>query len=295
MKGNKLKALISLLEDDDETVFGHVETKILSLGTAVIPDLEKAWEASLNPFFQERVEDVIQRLQLVVLSNRLTDWLENRQDDLLYGMWVLATFQYPDLEMDLLKEHIDNLFGEVWKKAKGLEEPLEKIGVINEVIYKEFHFSTNTKNFHAPDNSMLNRVLEKKKGNPISLAVIYLLVAQRMKLPVYGVNLPKLFVLICQAPKDVFYINPNNRGLIFHKSDIKDFLDQLKFKVKEQYFEPCTHLDVVTRVLRNLEFAFVKLGDEEKTQDIRGLLTLVLSYEGSSGLASGSSDNKTIS
>jgi regulator of sirC expression with transglutaminase-like and TPR domain len=284
MNKAELKALISLLDDQDQVVFNHVESKLLSLGTDILTDLEREWEESLNPFVQERIENVISRLHFLVLKDRLTDWLTNRQDDLLYGMWVIATFQYPDLDIDVLKEQIENLFYEAWKKGKELSEPIEKVRLLNDLLYTKYHFSTNAKNFHAPLNSMLNQVLEKKKGNPISLAVIYLLIAQRMRLPVYGVNLPKLFVLTCQAPNDTFYINTNNRGLIFSKDDISKFLKQLKIPEKEQFFQPCSHLDIITRVLRNLEFSFVKIGDDEHTESIRELLTLVLSYKDSSSL-----------
>jgi len=284
MNKAELKALISLLDDQDQVVFNHVESKLLSLGTDILTDLEREWEESLNPFVQERIENVISRLHFLVLKDRLTDWLTNRQDDLLYGMWVIATFQYPDLDIDVLKEQIENLFYEAWKKGKELSEPIEKVRLLNDLLYTKYHFSTNAKNFHAPVNSMLNQVLEKKKGNPISLAVIYLLIAQRMRLPVYGVNLPKLFVLTCQAPNDTFYINTNNRGLIFSKDDISKFLKQLKIPEKEQFFQPCSHLDIITRVLRNLEFSFVKIGDDEHTESIRELLTLVLSYKDSSSL-----------
>tara|TARA_B100000809_G_C15113544_1_gene521535 strand:+ start:1362 stop:2234 length:873 start_codon:yes stop_codon:yes gene_type:complete len=278
MKQAEIKALISLLDDTDQVVFEHVEAKLLSLGTCIIDDLERAWEESLNPFFQERIENIIHRLQILVVKDRMTDWVQNKQDDLLYGMWVIATFQYPELDIEILKGKIESLFYEVEKKVKELSEPIEKVRLLNDLFYLKYHFSTNIKNFHAPSNSMLNEVLDKKKGNPISLAVIYLLIAQRMHLPIYGVNLPKLFVLTCQAPNDTFYINTNNRGQIFSRDDIKQFLDELKFPAKQKYFEACSHLDIITRVLRNLEFSFVKLGDEEHTNDIRELLVLVLQY-----------------
>ena len=290
MISEKLKALISLLDDPDEVIFDHVEAKFLSLGTGVIPDLEREWEENLNPFVQQRIENIIHRLQFLVLKERLTDWLDNKQQDLLFGMWIIATFQYPDLQIDVLREQIENLFYEAWKKGKELSEPIQQVSLLNDLLYTKYHFATNSKNFHAPNNSMLNVVLEKKKGNPISLAVVYLLIAQRMRLPIYGLNLPKLFVLTCQAPNDTFYINTNNRGLIFSRDDIRQFLDQLKLPAKEQYFQPCSHLDIITRVLRNLEFSFVKLGDEERTADIRELLTTVLQYTGANNLLN--NDNK---
>lgn len=276
MKRSELKALISLIDDDDVAIFDHVESKILSLGTEIIPILETEWEENLNPLMQERIENLIHRLQFSLLKERLIDWLENKQDDLLFGMWVIATYQYPDLELETLREQVENLFYEAWKKGQDIIDPAEHIQLLNDLLYTKYHFSTNTKNFHAPSNSMLNLVLEQKKGNPISIAVVYLLIAQRMRLPIYGVNLPKLFVLVYKSPDQTFYINSNNRGLVFNKDDINKFLEQLKLSPKEQYFEPCSHLAIVTRVLRNLEYSYVKLGDEDHKHDIRELLTILL-------------------
>ena len=276
MNQAELKALISLLDDQDSQVYGHIETKILELGTGLIPLLEKEWESNLNPLVQKRIESLIHQLQYTRVQERLVDWIDNKQDDLLYGMWVIATYLYPDLELETLKEQIENLFYEVWKDIQNDTDDFEKIGILNDILYTKYHFGSNTKNFHAPNNSMINIVLEQKKGNPISLAVVYLLIAQRLRLPIYGVNLPKLFVLIYQSEEETFYLNTNNRGQIFHHEDISKFIEELKLAPKKEYYEQCSHLSIIIRVLRNLEFSYTKLNDSDKVNDIRLLLTLAL-------------------
>jgi regulator of sirC expression with transglutaminase-like and TPR domain len=123
---------------------------------------------------------------------------------------------------------------------------------------------------------MINMVLEQKKGNPISLAVVYLLVSQRLRIPIFGVNLPKLFVLTYRSAEEIFYLNTNNRGQIFHHEDISKFIEELKIPPKTEYYEPCSHLDIIVRVLRNLEQSYTKLNDKDRVKDIRLLLTLAL-------------------
>lgn len=276
MKQADLKALITLLDDHDPEIYSHIESKILELGTGLIPLLEKEWESNLNHLVQQRIESLIHQLQYARLQERLVDWIENKQDDLLFGMWVIATYLYPDLELDTLKEQIENLFYEVWKQIKNDTDEFEKIGILNDVLYTQYHFSSNTKNFHSPNNSMINMVLEQKKGNPISLAVVYLLVSQRLRIPVFGVNLPKLFVLTYRSSEEIFYLNTNNRGQIFHHEDISKFIEELKIPPKNEYYEPCSHLDIIVRVLRNLEQSYTKLNDKDRVKDIRLLLTLAL-------------------
>ncbi len=109
MNKAQLNALISLLDDQDSQVYGHIETKILELGTGLIPLLEKEWESNLNALVQKRIESLIHQLQYTRVQERLVDWIDNKQDDLLYGMWVIATYLYPDLELETLKEQIANL------------------------------------------------------------------------------------------------------------------------------------------------------------------------------------------
>ena len=276
MKQADLKALITLLDDQDLEIYSHIQNKILELGTGLIPLLEKEWESNLNHLVQERIESLIHQLQYSRLQERLVDWIENKQDDLLCGMWVIATYLYPDLELDTLKEQVENLFYEVWKQIEDDTDDFEKIGILNDVIYTQYHFSSNTKNFHSPNNSMINMVLEQKKGNPISLAVVYLLVSQRLRIPVFGVNLPKLFVLTYRSSEEIFYLNTNNRGQIFHHEDISKFIEELKIPPKSKYYEPCSHLEIIIRVLRNLEYSYTKLNDKDRVEDIRLLLTLAL-------------------
>ena len=92
MNEKELKALISLLDDEDLSVYEHVHAKILSLGVEVSPILEREWEKNLNPLVQERIENILHEMQFATLQLRLSDWLEHNQDDLLEGMWLLSSF-----------------------------------------------------------------------------------------------------------------------------------------------------------------------------------------------------------
>ena len=85
MEESEIKALISLLDDDDTQVVSHVEEKILSLGKEVIPFLEKEWETSFNPALQSRIEDIIHVLQYDLLKSRLLDWYHGKDKDLQIG------------------------------------------------------------------------------------------------------------------------------------------------------------------------------------------------------------------
>ena len=181
----------------------------------------------------------------------------------------MATYQYPDLSLDKLRQDLEQLYYDAWLKVRTDVHPADQVKGMNGVFYNEMKFAPNTKNFHSPANSMINQVLETRKGNTISLCLIYMMIAQKLGLPIYGVNLPNLFVLTYKAPSGVqFYINVFNRGLIFTKKDI----DQYILKPAPIFYQPCTNIDIVRRMLRNLMLSFDRNGDKVRTQEVERML-----------------------
>jgi regulator of sirC expression with transglutaminase-like and TPR domain len=272
---NEMKALVSLLGDTDPEVQTHVEQKIISLGDSIIPVLEKEWEQSFDPDSQKRIEEIIHTLQFDNLKRRLFQWKQSGAEDLLEGLWLIATYQYPDLEFTKIKDQVQQIYYETWLEFKPDTVPLDQIKIINSVMFNKLKFSPNTKSFHSVGNSMINIVLETRKGNPISLCCLYMMVAQRMKLPIYGVNLPNLFILTYKQGRHQFYINVFNKGLVFSKQDIDNYLQNLNLKQNDIFYQPCSHLDIVRRVMRNMIVAFEKTGEDEKEQEIRSLLEVL--------------------
>lgn len=275
MEETKIKALIALLDDEDNEVVSMVEKEIMSIGESIIPHLEYEWENNFNPVVQKRIEDLVHNLHYDILMVRLTEWKKQGGTDLLEGLWLIATYQYPDLEFKKVKSDIEQIYFETWTQLGSDLLPMDQIKILNNVLFGQLKFSANTKNFHSPSNSMLNIVLESKKGNPISLCAIYMLVAQKLKLPVYGVNLPNLFILTYKSENTQFYINAFNKGLIFTKTDIDNYLSHLNLSPMEIFYQPCSNIEIIHRVLRNLIVSFEKLGDSYKVEEVKRLLACI--------------------
>ena len=224
MKETEIRALVSLIEDEDYEVFNHVRDKIRSLGSDAIPFLENEWETNFNPDVQKRIEDLVHDMQFVQLKERFSQWVDTETDDLLKGLWILATYQYPDLEIEELESQINELYEGIKNEfVEGLA-PIDYVRLVNKHLFDKVKFRANTKNFHSPGNSMINIVLESKKGSPITMCAVYMLITQKLNLPIYGVNLPNLFILTYQTDELPFYINVFNKGLIFTKTDIDNYL-----------------------------------------------------------------------
>lgn len=272
MKDSELKALIALLGDEDDEIVNQAEGRLMNFGTGALPVLEQGWEENPNPLMRQRVGRIVHVLRLQLLRERLEDWKANRQDDLLEGLWLVATYQFPDLDIEGIRREIHQYYVEAREEIQPGLLPYDLAKAINHVVFKRLKFCPNTEHFHAPENNMINAVLDSKKGNPVSLCAVYLLIAQKMGVPVYGVNLPNLFVLAYRDDSEDFYISAFNKGLIFTKSDMDNYLENLGVPPQDIFYRPCENLDIVLRLLRNLIVAFEKLGEYRKNDEIKVIL-----------------------
>lgn len=286
MERNKVLALITLLDDPSDEIFSTVEGELLKEEVDIVPDLEKAWESTYDSTYQRRLENLIHTLQFKDVKGRLRQWLA-APEDLLYGAWLVARYQYPGLRYEELDLKINQLRKDVWLELNDHLTALEKVRVINHILFDVHGFGRNTTNFMAAQNSLICDVLDTRKGNPISLSVIYSVVAQRLGLPVYGVNLPKNFILayldeggdLVSGKKGeeisiLFYLNPINKGAVLGRKEIEFFVKQQKLEPNPSYYLPCSNKDIVQRMLNNLVFAFESSNQPEKVEEIRELLSL---------------------
>lgn len=291
MDTSKLKALIALLDDPNEEVYATVEGELLKEPIDVVPELEKAWESSPDGIFQKRVESIIHALQMNDISSAIISWLQNDKRDLLTGAYLVAKYQYPELTMESIKEKLADLRKDIWMELNEHLTSLEKIRIVNHVLFDVHKFSRNSSRFLAPENNYVNEVLASHKGNPISLSVIYSLLCRDLGMPVYGVNLPKNFILVFMdetvLPEDgetdpkskvLFYINPINKGAVLGRREIEYFIKQQKLKPDESYFLPCDNTVIVRRLFSNLKYAYDNKGDEDKKIEVEKILTLFDDY-----------------
>ncbi|PYF76064.1 transglutaminase-like domain-containing protein [Pedobacter nutrimenti] len=275
----EISALIKLLDDPDKEVYEHVEQRLLEYGNAVINFLESTWEKSLDTLVQERIENLVHRIQFNNVKEDLNLWYQSGAFDLLQGALVVNRYQYPDLDEQKVINQIEDIKREIWMGLQYEMSSIEKIKFINHIFYSIHGFSGNTKNHHDPQNSYINQVMESKKGNQISLAIIYATIAQKLDIPVYGVNLPQHFILgyIDESKREehefgvLFYINAFNKGAIFGKHDVDQFLRQLNLEPQPGFYAPCSNIEIIRRVIRNLISAYENLGSAEKVEELKEL------------------------
>lgn len=281
----EISALVKLLDDPDLEIYEHVEKRLLEYGPQVVDYLEDEWEHSLDTLLQERIENIVHKIQFSTVKEDLNLWYQSGAFDLLQGALVINRYQYPDLDEQKLILQIEEIKREIWLGLQYEMSSIEKIKLINHVFYNVYGFSGNTKNHHDPQNSYISQVLESKKGNQISLAIIYSTLAQKLDIPVYGVNLPQHFILgyIDESKREeqefgvLFYINAFNKGAIFGKHDVDQFLRQLNLDPLPGFYAPCSNVEIIRRIIRNLVSAYENLGSTEKVEELKQLQEIISS------------------
>ncbi|UIR55127.1 transglutaminase-like domain-containing protein [Sphingobacterium sp. SRCM116780] len=280
MDEKELQALITLLDDPDQIIFEEIENKLLSLGPDIIPSLEEYWESSFDPNIQERLEKIIHNIQFEQTKNELLVWKMSNSYNLLEGLLVINSYQYPSYDNNLIRITMEDLKREIWLELRYEMTPLEKVSLMNYVLFNKFGLSGNTNDYHNPQNSFIGRVLESKKGNPLTLSCIYTIIAQKLDIPIFGINLPKHFMLSYvdddqQENEVLFYINAFNKGQVMQKSDVISFLKQLNLPLSKEFMLPCDNVTILKRVLRNLITAYEQNESSSKKQEIETLFKLL--------------------
>lgn len=286
MNRSEIQAMIALLDDTDREVLNTITDSLLKKGRVVVPELERAWESTLDEKLQARLENLIQDIQFNALRDDMSAWIRTGAESVLDGACLVARFQFPELSVTRIHEQIEAIRKDVWLEIHSNLTALEKVKVLNYILFDLHKFTRNNNDFYSPQNSFINQVLETRMGNPISLAIVYLAVAAKLGLPVYGVNLPKNFILAykdefrlhdsADESEDIlFYINPYNKGAVLGRREIDYFITQQQIKPLPSFYVPCTNREIIIRLINNLILSFEKAGNAQKITRLNELLRVI--------------------
>jgi hypothetical protein len=285
----KIDALIRLLEDPNNQVFEQVKNELILIGDEALFPLETA--AQKNSFgdqFNERVHSLINEIQRNVLKNELIQWINSEEKDLLLGSIIVSKHHDTYIEDSLVHETIQSLRRAIWLEFNDYQTSFEQIKIFNKIFFGVSQFKCLNKESYSPDEIDISKVLESKQGAPLTIGLIYSIVAQSLDLPVYGVNLPNSFVLafmdynqsnfILNQQNDfgvLFYINPKSLGDILDAREIDAFLSSRNLDPNRSHFEPCSNSSLIKRMIKDLMVSFQHIGDERKASDLNELINSI--------------------
>lgn len=275
--------LIKLLDDNDEFVYQHVRNKLLEAGTDVIPALMMGLTND-NALLNERIKNTIDEIYFSEIDVKFKELSQKNEDILEDAVFLMARFGYPEIDMTKYKNTLDEMGDKLNISIAKMKtntlipqgDPLHIINIINNFLFYQQGFKGNTENFYEPENTFFNDVMDRKKGIPISLSILYLLICKRLNLPAYGVNLPAHFIIKYIDDKDEFFIDPYNNGIVISKSEAIKFLSRIGLSKED--FENISFLkiaddkDIIKRSLNNLINIYTRSGDVQKTEQLKKIM-----------------------
>ena len=285
----KIAALIRLLEDPNNQVFEQVKNELIKIGDEALSSLEMA--AQKNSFgyeFNERVISLINEIHRNVLKDELIQWINSEEKDLLLGSIIVSKHHDTYLEDSLVYDTIQSLRRAIWLEFNDYQTSFEQIKIFNRIFFGISQFNCLNKESYSPDEIDISKVLESKQGAPLTIGLIYSIIAQSLDLPVYGVNLPNSFVLafmdynqsnfIINQQNDfgvLFYINPKSLGDILDAREIDEFLSSRNLNPNRSHFEPCSNSSLIKRMIEDLMISFQHIGDDRKASDLNELINSI--------------------
>ncbi len=284
LEQGKIDSLISLLEDDDEQTYGLIRSQMLEMGKDLMPHLLKAEGESDSELLNSRLTSIYDQLKLDKTIDDLRYWRQNNYKNIFQAFIILSQFQYPRIDTTTISGLINKIRQDFWLEVNDNHTALEKVKVLNRIFFDIYNFEGNVDDYYAPQNSFLNDVLLLKKGNPLTLSVLYSIIAQSLDLPIYGVNTPRNFMLVyldkmysfptdeVQDKNILFYINPYSKGEVHSLKDIFNYLKRVGQGEKTEFYLPCSNSTIVSRAINNIMVAYNKLGDEKAVNEYKKLL-----------------------
>lgn len=285
----KIATLIRLLEDPNNQVFEQVKNELIKIGDEALSSLELA--AQKNSFgdeFNERVISLINEIHRNVLKDELIQWINSEEKDLLLGSIIVSKHHDTYLEDSLVYDTIQSLRRAIWLEFNDYQTSFEQIKIFNRIFFGVSQFNCLNKESYSPDEIDISKVLESKQGAPLTIGLIYSIIAQSLDLPVYGVNLPNSFVLafmdynqsnfIINQQNDfgvLFYINPKSLGDILDAREIDAFLSSRNLNPNRSHFEPCSNSSLIKRMIEDLMISFQHIGDDRKASDLNELINSI--------------------
>ena len=182
---SEINALFTLIDDPDQEVYHTVSDKIIGYGKDIIPNLEYLWENTLCEGVQDRIGEIIHRLNYADLVENMTEWSNSSDNNLLNGALLVAKYEYPNLQTQSILKDIEKIRRDVWLELNNFLTPLEQANVLSSMMYNYYNLRGNKVDYNEKDDFFINKVLDYKKGNAITNGIFY----QIMCISFYSTNL----------------------------------------------------------------------------------------------------------
>ncbi len=258
-------AIVRLLSDDDPHTVNLVKAQLLEKGEEAIDGLKELLTCE-SKVVANHVRGILAEIDSRIASRELGTMCDHfaRSGDLEKASWLLARAISPGVHIPNYVRQLDHWGERLATITANVASPRERIRLMGEFLGHGLNLRGNSTDYYDPHNSLLTRVIETRLGIPISLSVIYILVAKRAGFELEGVNFPGHFIV--RHERVLF--DPFERGKIISISDCEDMLARQKMSARSVHFQRATSLTIFTRTLANLYYIYQSNGSDRYATQI---------------------------
>ncbi len=262
---SQIRALIRLLSDEDDRIVRTISGKLIDIGPSAVPLLQEA--EIEQPEMAGRIASVLEEIHGGKLEDELAKLaaLSDQSANLESGAFVFARHAYPALDVAHYRSQLDSMAQEVRARIGSRASGEETVTALNRYIFIEQGFKGNTKNYYEVENSYLNRVMDRRIGIPISLSVVYLLIGQRLGLPLFGIGMPGHFLVKYESDRYKIFIDCFNGGALLTEKNCARFLTEAGYGFDEKYLQKSPVRAILSRMAKNLLAIYSKINEPVKT------------------------------
>ena len=193
--------------------------------------------------------------------------LPDEEIDLIGAALLIARTTYPRLDETVYLQYLSELTERLQSQLNKADRPVAMIEKLNRILFEEEGFHGNRHNYFDPDNSFINRVMDRKLGIPITLSLIYTEVGQGAGLNLYGIPLPGHFITALFYESGRLFIDPFNQGDILSEEECRIMVrgrlgDKEAFDTRR--LTPARPKEILIRMLRNLKAIYLHANNDMK-------------------------------
>jgi regulator of sirC expression with transglutaminase-like and TPR domain len=253
------RALISLLADEDPVVHELVRSRLLAFGP-VAGEWLRPHTLAGDPLIRRRAQEIVHALARQSADDRFLRFCQGTGPDLDLeeGVWLLAQTRYPECNLEAYQALVDSYAAELQRRTDPASRAEANLLAINQHLYQRLRYHGNEEDYYDPDNSYLNRVVDQRTGNPISLCILYMMVARRVQVLVSGIGLPGHFMCRYQSSQCEIYIDCFNQGRFLTRADCIRYLAQSRCSLNLDHLAPMSNRRILLRLCANLHQAALR-------------------------------------
>lgn len=272
---SRIDALVRLLGDDDQKIFTVAWDELERIGEPALPFLARASQTATDPRVRVQSGRFLKEWSRREVFRRWTQFCRGKDLDLEEGAFLIAETEYPDVDMVPYRHRLDEFARVLRQRLLTARTTDDAVRRISALLFGEVGFKGNAGDYYNADNSYLNRVLDQKKGIPITLAVIYLLVARRLLVPVHGVGAPHRFLLKYRGTGREAFIDVFHGGRLLGAGECARFISEAGVSFEEDHLRAVPDKAILVRMLANLVRLYATSGDHRRRDRVSVMLKIL--------------------